>query len=128
MAGKRIFVAGAVLFALCAPASAATPAEDAGWYGGLNVEQSRLGMGYRFGPRFTIEGSYGRLDPQRYEPPAAPWAQRTDPWPSYGMSARYDFTKRMFGRFEWDRFSPANELDSFRRGDERYSFRFGFRF
>ena len=116
------------LLAICGSAPAATPAEESGWYGGLNVERSRLGMGYRFGPSFTLEGNYGRHDSQRYEAPAAPWAQRIEPWTSYGMSARYDFTKRLFGRFEWDRFSPANELDTFRRGDERYQFRFGFRF
>lgn len=128
MAGRRLFLVSAALFAFCAPLSAATPAEEGGWYGGLNVGQDRLGMGYRFGPSFTIEGTYGRLDSQRFEPPAAPWAQRIEPWPSYGMSARYDFSKRLFGRFEWDRFSPANEIDAFRRGDERYQFRFGFRF
>jgi len=124
----RFIAAFAASVALAASAHAAAPADNSGWYGGLNVEKSRMGMGYRFGPSFTVEGSYGRLDAQRFEAPAAPWAQRLEPWSSYGMSARYDFTKRLFGRFEWDRYSPANELDAFRRGDERYQFRFGFRF
>jgi hypothetical protein len=115
-------------FALSGSLLAASPADEGGWYGGLNVERSRLGMGYRFGQSLTIEGTYGRLDSQRFEPPAAPWAQRAEPMSSYGLSARYDFSKRLFGRFEWDRYGAANELDAFRRGDERYLFRFGFRF
>jgi hypothetical protein len=128
MSVKR-FLLVAALMGFCAPASAAAPQEEGGWYGGLNVRgEHRLGMGYRFGPRFSVEGTYGGLDSQRYEAPAAPWAQKIEPWPSYGMSARYEFSKRLFGRFEWDRYSPASELDAFRRGDERYQFRFGFRF
>ncbi len=55
MASKRFFLLIGALFALSAPASAAAPAEEGGWYGGLNVGQARLGIVYRFGPRFTIE-------------------------------------------------------------------------
>jgi hypothetical protein len=128
MEAIRAIVVVAASAVVSASALAAAPAPERGWYGGLDVDKSRVGMGYRFGPSFTIEGSYGRLDSQRYVAPAAPWAQKIEPWPAYGMSARYDFTKRLFGRFEWDRYSPANELDAFRRGDERYQFRFGFRF
>lgn len=108
---------------------AAAPGEESGWYGGLDAGRSRLGLGYRFGPSFSVDGSYATQDLRRYEaPPAAPWAPRLEPWPAYGMSARYDFTKRMFGRFEWDRYSPTSELDAFRRGDDRYLIRFGVRF
>ena len=109
--------------------SAAPPAQESGWYGGLDAARSRLGLGYRFGPAFTIEGSYGRHDRQRYDwAPAAPWASGPAQWPTYGMSARYSFTNRLFGGFEWDRYSPTNELDAFRRGDDRYLIRFGLRF
>ena len=108
---------------------AAAPGEESGWYGGLDAGRSRLGLGYRFGSSFSVEGSYATHDLRRHEaPPAALWAPRPELWPAYGMSARYDFTKRLFGRFEWDRYSPTSELDAFRRGDDRYLIRFGVRF
>ena len=108
---------------------AAAPGDESGWYGGLDAGRSRLGLGYRFGPSFSVEGSYAGQDFYRYQaPPATPWAPRSEPWPAYGMSARYEFSKRLFGRFEWDRYSPTSELDAFRRGDDRYLIRFGVRF
>ena len=128
MYNNRAMLVAAACLAVCGSAFAATPAEESGWYGGLDMTRSRLGMGYRIGPSFTIEGTYGRFDARRSPAPAAPWAQMIDPLPSYGMSARYDFTKRLYGRFEWDRYSAASEPDAIRRGDERYQFRFGFRF
>ncbi|MBI2749257.1 MAG: hypothetical protein HYX43_07970 [Burkholderiales bacterium] len=122
-------VFAAALLAVAGTVAAAPPGEESGWYGGLDAGRSRLGLGYRFGPSFSVEGSYAGQELYRYQaPPAAPWAPRPEPWPAYGMSARYEFSKRLFGRFEWDRYSPTNELDAFRRGDDRYLIRFGVRF
>jgi opacity protein-like surface antigen len=128
---KRACLAAAVAAAILAVSGAASaaPGEESGWYGGLDAGRSRLGLGYRFGPSLSLEGSYARQDSRRLEAaPQAPWAARPEPAPAYGLGARYDFTQRLFGRFEWDRYSPASELDQFRRGDERYSIRFGVRF
>ncbi len=122
---------GPIAVALLAAAATvvAAPGDDSGWYGGLDAGRSGLGLGYRFGPSFSVEGSYAGRDLNRdLAPPAAPWAPRAEAWPAYGMSARYEFSKRVFGRFEWDRYSPTNELEGFRRGDDRYLIRFGVRF
>lgn len=127
---KMCLAAGlaAAVVAVVGPVAAA-PGDERGWYGGLDAGRSRLGWGYRFGPSFSVEGSYAGQDLSRYRsPPAAPWALRSEALPVYGVSARYDFTKRLFGRFEWDRYSPTSELDAFRRGDDRYLIRFGVRF
>ncbi len=123
----REAVLSAVL--LCAGTAGAAPTEESGWYGGLDASRSRLGFGYRFGPAFSVEGSYGRLERGRaYGPPGAPWAPRPEAHPSYGLGARYDFTHRWFGRFEWDRYGPGSDADPLGRAGDRYSIRFGVRF
>jgi hypothetical protein len=129
MAKRRFSAAVLSAVLVCAGTALAAPGEESGWYGGLDASRSRLGFGYRFGPARSLEGRYGRHERERRDgPPAAPWALRPDGRPAYGLGARYDFTRRWFGRFEWDRYGPGSELDPLGQPGDRYSIRFGVRF
>lgn len=182
----------AAAVAVAAGAALAAPDGEPGWYGGLDVGRSRLGLGgpkvdlgYRISRNFAFVGSYAdfrkfRHDPAWTEPGTEPirrgyadhaWsltgvgtAALGEKWSLYGKAgfarswaehgtsstfgagtpalglrpgtgfvigagARYEFSRRLFGKFEWDRYSRAGDADATGGGDiDRYSIRFGLRF